>query len=872
MVSAPFVLETRQDAQRAQAVDREVPALTETVGALAAVAAEQGVAESALYGVESGFSFAIVDAVLGVSLQKELRSAESATDRATVASGLSVARKLLAELAPVRALVNSSRAASAIVDSRYREVESTLEATAAVALTHVEEKVPLASGSTTVNGSLLALGLCYHLVQATAAQAQDDTAVFFGAPGTRKAAMIRLAKDNALVDEAGQQIASSGVPAVTKTWATLVINPAVVEYNAFMVDAEQGMTLPYSAGKLHIGPGTVSFATMVGAVRGIPEHWRLISNLVAQASSTVRLAASSLATASTRTYQLWVLLVALAAVAALAVAVVTARSISRPLGRLAGTARSVVAGHLDVEHLATNGPTETAVVADAFNSLMSNLRLLEAKAQALATCDFDNEVLSVPLPGQLGASLQDSVTVLAGSIQDRHQLQERLAHEATHDTLTGLLNRAAAISTLEQALARARRRGDMTAVLYIDLDNFKQANDLHGHQSGDHVLRQVGARLSGAVRAGDILARLGGDEFVVIAERVEDASEVESLAERLVGALSDPVEWGTVRLSVGASVGITLAHGDGPGALELLARADLALYRAKQRGGRGIEVYDVTLQERLAERDGIERSLHDELGRGGGGLVLYYQPLVDANRTLCGVEALLRWDRAGEGLLLPDRFIPIAEASDLIIEVDKWVLAAAARQVAAWATEPVLSALNVSVNISGRHLLSQRLPGHLQQVLAASGIEPHQLGIEITETVLLGDLTTVAAELEAVRRLGVRVAVDDFGTGYTSLAHLNRLPIDTIKIARSFVADIESPKDASLVRMITELAHQLGLTTVSEGVETTQQLHALQALGSDQIQGYLIARPMPPEWLRGWTSNEYQLPRDLVEPVGAPPG
>jgi diguanylate cyclase (GGDEF)-like protein len=565
-----------------------------------------------------------------------------------------------------------------------------------------------------------------------------------------------------------------------------------------------------------------------------------------------------LANTSISTYRLWVTLMALGAMAALAVAVLVARSISRPLGRLAYAARSVVGGRLDVEHLATNGPTETAVVADAFNALMDNLRLLEAKAQALATCDFDNDILSAPLPGQLGASLQDSVRVLAGSIQDRHQLQERLVHEATHDPLTGLINRAAAVTALDQALARAHRRADTTAVLYVDLDNFKQANDLHGHQTGDDILRQVGARLAGAVRTGEMVARLGGDEFVVIAERVAGPDEAESLAARLIGALSEPLGCGPLQLIVGASVGIALAHGDDTGSLELLARADLALYQAKQRGGRGVGLYDETLQQRLAERDGVERDLRDALDHGGGGLVLYYQPLVDLSGALRGAEALLRWDRPGEGLLAPDRFIPIAETSDLIVDVDRWVLAAAARQVAAWSADPALGGLKVSVNISGRHLLSQRLPGHLQQVVAESGIDPSLLTIEITETVLLDDLGTVVEQLAAVRRLGIEVSVDDFGTGYTSLAHLHHLPVDTVKIDRSFIADIESPRDAALVRMITELAHQLGLKTVSEGVETAQQLQVLRALGADDIQGFFIARPMPPDQLQAWTAAQRQ--------------
>ncbi len=852
-VSAPLALRARVDAQRAQAADREVPTVTAIVRALDAVVVEQGQAESVLYARGSGFPLSVVDFMLGSNVEGQLRTAELAADRDLASLAPSLREQLLGELKSVRGSMDGDGAMTEkSVGSQYEQIESTLDGVAASTLASVEEKMLLTSGSATVSRALLALGWCFHLVQAAAAQARDDTATFFGTPTARKEAAVQLAQDNALFEEAGQQLAQSGVPSVARAWEAAAANSSVRQYNQFLVDGGQGMTLPFVAGRIDVTPNSLSLATMVGAFKGISAHWRLISGVVAQASTTVLGSATSLADANMESYALWVTLMALGAAVALVVALVIAQSIARPLRRLADTARLVVRGHLDVDRLVLTGPTETAVVADAFNALMTNLRLLESKAQALAACDFDNQVLSVPLPGQLGASLQDSVQVLAGSIQDRHELQERLAYEAAHDTLTDLINRAAAITSLDQALARARRHIDTTAVLYIDLDNFKQANDLYGHQTGDHILRQVGARLSGVVRTGDIVGRIGGDEFVVIAERVDGQGEAEALAARLIVALSEPVEWQDVRLGVGASIGITLGHGDEVGSLDLLAQADLALYQAKQRGGLGVDVYNETLQQRLAERDHIERDLREDLGQGGGGLVMHYQPLVDTAGTMLGVEALLRWVRPGQGQLSPDRFIPIAEASDLIIDIDRWVLATVARQVAAWSTDPDLGPVRVAVNISGRHLLSQRLPGYLREVLSATRIDPERLAIEITETVLLDDLTTVAKQLGEVRQLGVQVAVDDFGTGYTSLAHLQCLPVDTVKIDRSFIAGMRDPKDAALVRMILELAHQLGLKTVSEGVETIEQLQALRALGADHVQGFLIARPMPADGLRAW--------------------
>ena len=244
--------------------------------------------------------------------------------------------------------------------------------------------------------------------------------------------------------------------------------------------------------------------------------------------------------------------------------------------------------------------------------------------------------------------------------------------------------------------------------------------------------------------------------------------------------------------------------------------------------------------------------------------MLYFQPLVDTDMTLSGVEALLRWARPGHGLVPPDQFIPIAEESDLIIAIDKWVLTRAVHELALWSSEPSLAGVGISVNISGRHLLSGLLPSYLAAVLSEAEFERSLFTIEITETVLLNELTVAAEQLHQVRSLGVKVAIDDFGTGYTSLAHLHHLPVDAIKIDRTFVSNVETEADASLVQMITELARRLGLTTVSEGVETSAQFRVLQRLGSDCMQGYLIARPMPERQLISWSRNRPRAESDGV--------
>jgi diguanylate cyclase (GGDEF)-like protein len=391
-------------------------------------------------------------------------------------------------------------------------------------------------------------------------------------------------------------------------------------------------------------------------------------------------------------------------------------------------------------------------------------------------------------------------------------------------------------------------------LLFVDLNEFKAVNDSHGHEVGDEVLRQVAIRLTADLRGADFVARLGGDEFIVLAEAIADVADATAIARRIVDVISEPFEVGNLRLSLGAAVGIAMSIDGAEEPLRLLARADAAMYRAKHHDGSAIEIFDAELQRQLLEREDIEAALTAALAQpGGGGLRLQYQPVTDATSgRLVGTEALIRWDRAGRGRLPPDSFIPIAEATSLIMNVDCWVLAEATRQLVAWSAVAELADLPVAVNISGRHLLSGKLPGHIRAVLDDSGIEPHRLSIEITETVLLTDLVAAAAELDLVRALGVSVAIDDFGTGYTSLAHLQQLPIDTIKIDRSFISQLNLKRGKSLVRMVTDLGHAIDVNIVAEGVETDEEMHALQAIGADHIQGYLFSRPLDPEDLSTW--------------------
>jgi EAL domain-containing protein (putative c-di-GMP-specific phosphodiesterase class I) len=345
---------------------------------------------------------------------------------------------------------------------------------------------------------------------------------------------------------------------------------------------------------------------------------------------------------------------------------------------------------------------------------------------------------------------------------------------------------------------------------------------------------------------------------VVVSERIGGVDGATHLARRLLASVTEPIDLGHTSVTVGAAIGVAMTI-DGPEEpLHLLARADAAMYRAKSQERSAIEIFDASLQRQMVEREDIEHALGEALtDPSGGGLLLHFQPVVDTGSgVVVGVEALVRWNRPGVGFLSPDDFIPVAEATSLIIDLDRWVLAEVGRRLVAWSGDPELADLPVAVNISGRHLLSGQLAGHIAAMLDESGVSPHRLTIEITETVLLGDLIAAGAQLDAVRALGILVALDDFGTGYTSLAHLQHLPIDVIKIDRSFISQINVGRGGALVRMVTDLGHAIDLSIIAEGVETEEELATLRAIGADQLQGYLLSRPLDEIALKTWVNDQ----------------
>ena len=427
---------------------------------------------------------------------------------------------------------------------------------------------------------------------------------------------------------------------------------------------------------------------------------------------------------------------------------------------------------------------------------------------------------------------------------ERGRSDEAIRHNALHDPLTGLPNRVLFLDRLALALARARRNGTATAVLFVDLDGFKTVNDSLGHAAGDELLRRVAPRVAGALRVSDTVARFGGDELIVLCEDVEGEADAIAVGERILAAFQEgPFAVFDDEVFVTASVGLALATPEAtPGSL--VRDADTAMYRAKEQGSGRLEVFDDRLRGRVLDRLRLESALRRAVERRE--LTLAYQPIVAlGDSTVTHVEALLRWQHAELGHVSPGDFIPIAEETGLIVPLGRWVLEQACRDAAEWQARGEAAA--VSVNISPRQLAQPDFADMVRGVLEATGLPPEGLGLEITETVLMEQGDRPLAVLAAVRELGVSVILDDFGTGYSSLGYLQRLPIDTVKLDRSFIADLgdEGQGSAAIVQAVVTMAHALELSVVGEGVETNAQAERLRRLGCAMAQGFWFARPVP---------------------------
>jgi len=418
-----------------------------------------------------------------------------------------------------------------------------------------------------------------------------------------------------------------------------------------------------------------------------------------------------------------------------------------------------------------------------------------------------------------------------------------LQHLALHDPLTGLPNRTLIFDRAELMLARARRQAGWAAALFVDLDNFKEVNDTLGHDVGDELLRAAGARLQTAVRSSDTLGRLGGDEFVVLVESEQPGPQPRMVAERILQAFSEPFVLSTPgdrAIRITASIGI--ATGDRASAQELLRDADVALYQAKALGKRRYEVFRAEMRRSIT--DAVELKAELLAAIDGNQFFLVYQPVIDLESfEVTGVEALLRWRHPERGLLFPADFLPTLEDTGMIVEVGRFVLQEACRQLAQWHERHLM--LSMNVNVSARQLDSASLVDVVQEALAANRLTSSSLVLEVTESAVMLDLSTTVKRLRALKSLGLKIAIDDFGTGYSSLAYVQQLPVDVLKIDRSFISRIGQSRHAStLVRSVLDLGLALGLETVAEGIETDLQLEELRAIGATKGQGYLFSPPV----------------------------
>ncbi|MGO9911913.1 MAG: putative bifunctional diguanylate cyclase/phosphodiesterase [Acidimicrobiales bacterium] len=442
----------------------------------------------------------------------------------------------------------------------------------------------------------------------------------------------------------------------------------------------------------------------------------------------------------------------------------------------------------------------------------------------------------------LGDADVEGIVLTIRDVSDRKRLEEELKHQAFHDSLCGLANRALFGDRLEQALARAARSQRPLAVLFIDLDDFKIINDTLGHSAGDELLVAVAQRLTEALRAGDTAARFGGDEFAVLLEDVRDLEEARFVAERIISSLRPTVTVGDQQVNVQASLGIALSPEGSDSPSDLLQAADVAMYAAKARGKGCCEVYEPMLRDAIIER--LERTSDLQRALDAREFELYYQPIVDlADSRIIGVEALARWNHPVRGLCLPKDFIALAEDTGLIIPFSRWVLEEACKQARSWhvAGAPELT---VSVNISARHFQQEGIVDDVARAIELAGLDPASLVLEITESALLQDAGAVVTRMIDLKMLGVQFAIDDFGTGYSSLSYLQRFPIDILKVDKSFVDGVgDSVEEGALADAIVQLGRTLHLQTIAEGIEQPRQVAGLRAMACHYGQGFFFERP-----------------------------
>jgi len=459
----------------------------------------------------------------------------------------------------------------------------------------------------------------------------------------------------------------------------------------------------------------------------------------------------------------------------------------------------------------------------------------------LRVADENARYVEMNVTNLLDDPVVEGLVVTMRDVTERRSFEEQLRDQAFHDPLTGLANRALLADRIEHALRRSQRRGATPSLLYLDLDDFKRINDTLGHPVGDRVLVEVARRIAGAIRAGDTAARLGGDEFAILADETRSVEEAVAVADRILADLRAPIDVDGTAVTIEASIGVVRPEARGTDPSDLLRDADIAMYEAKREARGSYRIFELAMFDATVERVSLEADLRTALAAGQFELV--YQPLFDlSEKHLAGVEALLRWNHPTRGLVMPLQFIPLAERTGEIVPMGRWIIEQACLTVGGWNAIDGSRQLRANVNVSARQL-EPRLVDDVAEILRRTGFPAGLLVLEITESVFASERPGVLEILTALRSLGVRISIDDFGTGYSSLSVLRDLPVDELKIDRSFIEALQNHGDTSLVEAIIKLSHDFDLATVAEGIEVEEQAASLRALGCDVGQGYLLGRP-----------------------------
>jgi len=539
---------------------------------------------------------------------------------------------------------------------------------------------------------------------------------------------------------------------------------------------------------------------------------------------------------------------------------------SREFGRILGLGTDMLAGHWN--HLILR------IANSEREELAASMRLAATEGRAVSLefplTEDEDAVRTLRLEAEPVFGEDGRCTHMLGTLQDiteRTDAQAQIHTLAYYDLVTGLPNRAQLHEQLRVVLKNAARMEEEFALLFLDLDHFKQVNDTLGHDAGDELLSQVAQRLVSIVRESDTIghlgddspdhtvARLGGDEFVVLLGRIGRAEDAARVARRIADTIGEAYTIGETEVRVTTTIGIAVYPADGRDAEALLKHADVAMYHAKEQGRNGYQFYSRGIHEKALARFSMERELRE--GIGAGQLALLYQPKVRlADGSVCGAEALVRWNHPEKGEICPAEFIPLAEETGLILPIGQWVLREACAQRQRW-TEAGMVQFPIAVNCSAVQFTRGNLIDDIDEAIASSDLDPRWLEVELTESLLLKDRESGIAALESMKRLGIQVSIDDFGTGYSSLSYLKRLPVDKLKVDKSFVKDLATDKgDAAIVSAIVTLSRNLGLTVVAEGVETAEQYEILDGFGCHEAQGYLISWPLPVAAFETWFNDK----------------